>query len=331
MIPKVGRDPTDPKSYCPISLLNQDYKLFTALLIGRLNKIITAYVHQDQAGFIPGRDILDNVYRTLEVIHYCKAQKMESTLLLSLDVEKAFDRIEHGFILSLLQRMNFGRKFLTALQTIYESPSASVKVNGHISTNFKITRGTYQGCPFSPLLFVLLIEPLAEALRRAENFKGIQIGQKMHTLSLFADNMVLYVSEPKTSLITINEVLEAFCKVFGLNDNIDKSMIFPIQPSPTLECYIKWNLPFLWVTDHWRYLGVQISLDFTQFSQLNLEKVDGTVQATLKLWDKKMLSWFDLLQPWGSQNIYFCLEITSKLLQKWQKSLLDFIWQYSLD
>lgn len=103
VISKSGRDLADPKSYRPISLLNQDYKLFTGLLAARLNKIIAAYIHQDQAGFIPGRNILDNVFQTLEIIYHCRAQKEKPALLLPLDVEKAFDSVEHGYLLTLLK------------------------------------------------------------------------------------------------------------------------------------------------------------------------------------------------------------------------------------
>lgn len=191
VIPKEGRDPADPRSYRPISLLNQDHKLFTAILTGRLNKIIAEYIGRDQAGFIPGRNILDNVLRTLEVIHYCKARKEDPSLILSLDVEKAFDRVEHSYIVTLLKHMKFGSKFLAALQAIYASPKASVKVNGHLSDSFPVTRGTRQGCPLSPLLFALAIEPLAEALRTEKGVRGIRIGQTRHVLSLFAEDMVL--------------------------------------------------------------------------------------------------------------------------------------------
>lgn len=153
VILKTGRDPTDPKSYRPISLLNKDYKVFTALLTARLNKIVPEYVHRDQGGFIPGKNILDNVYRTLEVIHHCKTQGADSALLLSLDMEKAFDRVEHEYILSLLHRMNFGPYFTTAIRALYTTPTASVRMNGLQSGTFPVSRGTRQGCPLAPLLF----------------------------------------------------------------------------------------------------------------------------------------------------------------------------------
>lgn len=82
VIPKKGREMLDPKSYRPISLLNQDYKIFTALLAKRLNSIIGNYIHPDQSGFIPARDITDNVYKTLNIIHYCSTYAKDPSLIL---------------------------------------------------------------------------------------------------------------------------------------------------------------------------------------------------------------------------------------------------------
>lgn len=188
------RDPLDVQSYRPISLLNQDYKIFTALLTKRLNRIIGIYIHPDQSGFIPNRDIMDNVFRALELVHYSRNKPTCSSIILSLDIEKAFDRIEHDFLLDLLSHMKFGPKFQTALWTIYVASTATVGVNGHSSQHFGIARGTPQGCPLFPLLFALAVEPLAEALRHSAQYSGIPVGAQVHKLSRFADNMALYMT-----------------------------------------------------------------------------------------------------------------------------------------
>lgn len=130
VLPKKDRDPLETKSYRPISLLNQDYKIFTAILKKCLNQIIGSYIHQDESGFVPNRDITDNVYRMLELIHYGRLHRQQTSLILSLDIEKSFDRVEHPFLLSLLDHMGFGMKFTTALKTISMSPITKVKVNG---------------------------------------------------------------------------------------------------------------------------------------------------------------------------------------------------------
>lgn len=210
VIPKTGRDQLVPKSYCPISLLNQDYKVFTALLAKHLNKIVPRYIDPDQTGFIPFRDIMDNVFKMLGVIHYCKSQNMSPSLVLSLDIEKAFDCVESPYIFQILKHMSFGSKFQTAIQAIYKQPSARVRVNGLLSSSFKISRGTRQGCPLSPLLFVLAMEPLAETLRASQEYQGVKIGNQHVKLNLFSDNMVLFVTDPLNSLQDIENILDRF-------------------------------------------------------------------------------------------------------------------------
>lgn len=86
--------------------------------------------------------------------------------------------------------MNFGPKFQMSLQVVYLRPQASVRINGMMSEHFDVLRGMRQGCPVSPLLFALAMEPLVEALQRSDGFQGIQIGKCSHKLSLFADNLV---------------------------------------------------------------------------------------------------------------------------------------------
>lgn len=90
---KKGRNLLDVRSYRPISLLNQDYKIFMALITRRLNKIIRQYVHSDQSGFIPDWNIMNNIFKTLEIIHHGRLRQDCSSIVLSLDIEKAFDSI----------------------------------------------------------------------------------------------------------------------------------------------------------------------------------------------------------------------------------------------
>lgn len=125
VIPKPGRDPLQPSSYRPISLLNQDYKLFSAILVNRLNQFIPNYIHSDQTGFIPKRNISENIGKTLNVLSPPKIHNIQ-LLLQSLDVEKAFDSLEPQYLLSLLRLMGFRHNFLKILQSLYQTHKAYV-------------------------------------------------------------------------------------------------------------------------------------------------------------------------------------------------------------
>lgn len=227
----------------------------------------------------------------MEILHYCKTNEVDSTAILSLDPEKALDRVEHSYILTLLNHMNFGPKFRTALQMAYQHSQAIVKVNGSMSSRFGISRGTRQGCPLSPLLFALAIEPLAEALRRKEDYRGIQIRKQEFKLSLFADDLVLYLKHPQPSLQCIEELLSKFQTVSGLNINMDKSLLYPICMKQTESDTLRASTKHKWVSHCWKYLGVQFPLNFKAFLKVNLETVDCSVTSTLRSWTDKQLSW----------------------------------------
>ncbi|XP_015272169.1 PREDICTED: epithelial chloride channel protein-like [Gekko japonicus] len=126
VIHKENKDPTSPSSYRPIALLNHDNKIFTTILANRLKTFISNYINPDQTGFIPGRQITDNIRRTLEIIiHRKKIQ--EEALILALDFEKAFDSVEPLYIVSLFKKMGFGGNFLRAIQAIYSSNTARIR------------------------------------------------------------------------------------------------------------------------------------------------------------------------------------------------------------
>lgn len=105
----------------------------------------------------------DNIWKAMELIYFCKRESKEA-IIMSLDFEKAFDSVEFKYINKLLVTMNFGNSFSNTMQAIYKHSVATVRANNLNSTKFGIHRGTRQGCPISPLLFALSIEPLANLI-----------------------------------------------------------------------------------------------------------------------------------------------------------------------
>lgn len=175
VIPKPGQEHTSPASYIPISLLNQDYKIFTALLAWRLKTIFLDYVHWDQTVFRLGRDITDNILKTLNLISSCAAMKIEASLL-SVNIEKEFDTLETSYLCAFLKHMNFSDRFLRVVQSIYATPFACVHINGLKLDYFALHRGIRQGCPLSPLHFAIALKPLAAEICHNPQIKGVQIG-----------------------------------------------------------------------------------------------------------------------------------------------------------
>ena len=142
----------DHKNWRPISLLNVDYKLCARFLAGRLLKVIATVVAPD-----PDRYIGENVAFLRDVVELTNEYKLPVALL-SLDQQKAFDRVDWRFLFVTLAKMDFGDNFIRWVRPLYTDVRSSVLVNGYTSRPFKPSRGGGgggQGCPLSPLLYVL--------------------------------------------------------------------------------------------------------------------------------------------------------------------------------
>lgn len=167
-------DRLDPKNWRPISLLNVDYKIASRAIAGRLLKVLSSAVDKDQTCGVPGRFIGENVAFLRDVVDYASLSGIECAIL-SLDQEKAFDRVDWGFLKATLVKMGFGPSFSGWIDLFYNGSQSAANVNGHISSFFSLSRGVRQGCPLSPLLYVLVAEVLACNIRCHLNISGLTL------------------------------------------------------------------------------------------------------------------------------------------------------------
>lgn len=188
---KKGKDPLDCSSFRPISLICGDVKLYAKVLAIRLETVIGKLINFDQTGFMKGRVASDNVRRFLHIIDASDAMD-DDCAVLSLDAHKAFDRQEWSYLWVVLERFGFGPKFISMIRTLYGQVTASVLTGTYQSQAFSLHRGTRQGCPLSPLLFALSLEPLAQSIRESSSISPITIDQSKHYISLYADDCLLF-------------------------------------------------------------------------------------------------------------------------------------------
>lgn len=206
LIPKQGKSPEEPSSYRPISLQCMENKILAKLLAKRLDSILPTIIGPDQTGFVQGRHSYTNVSRLLGVIQYAKNKPLDS-MVVSLDAEKAFDRIKWKYMFNVLKRFSLGSIFISWVKLLYTSPQAMVMANGLTSPRFTLGHGTRQGCPLSPLLFSIAIEPLAEAIRTHPQVNGINNGKMEHVISLYTDDILLFLGKPRQSIPAVQETI----------------------------------------------------------------------------------------------------------------------------
>ncbi|CAI5771635.1 Hypothetical predicted protein [Podarcis lilfordi] len=150
LIPKKEVDTMEVKNYRPISLLNNDYKLFADIMAERLKKVLINKIHGDQTGFLPGRQSRDNVRNLIDIIEYLDMKIDRKAALVFIDAEKAFDNVSWNFLKKALERMGIGEKFRRGIEAIYKEQKAKLVINNNTTEYFNIYKGTRQGCPCPP-------------------------------------------------------------------------------------------------------------------------------------------------------------------------------------
>ena len=148
-------------------------------------------------GFIPGMRGFFNIHKSINVIHHINRLKDKNHMIISIDSEKGFDKIKHPFMIKTLQKAGIEGTYLNIIKAIYDKSTANTILNGEKLKAFPLKSGTRQGCPLSPLLLNIVLELLVTAIREEKEIKGIQIGKEEVKLSLFADDMILYIENPK--------------------------------------------------------------------------------------------------------------------------------------
>lgn len=179
LVLKKGKLTDAPGSYRPISLIDVDSKIFSKVLATRLKGYLTSLIKDDQSGFIKNRVSQVNMRRLLNTIQYSRDSQNKG-LIISLDAEKAYNRIEWFYLFSALESFGLGGDFIKLVKLLYHSLRVSVIVNGMQSSEFVLSRSNRQGDPMSPLIFDLAVEPLAEAIRSHDNISGIKIGHSIY-------------------------------------------------------------------------------------------------------------------------------------------------------
>ena len=183
--------------------------------------------------------------------------------------------------------------YLKIIKAINDKPTASIILNGQKLKAFPLKIGTRQGWPLSQLLFNTVLEVLARAIRQEKEIKGIQLGKEEAKLSLFADDMIVYLDDPIVSAQTLLKLLSNFSKVSRYKINVQKSQAFLYTSNRQTESQIKSELPFTTATKRIKHLGIQLKKDVNDPFKENYKPLLSEIREDTNRWKNIPCSWLE--------------------------------------
>ena len=319
------------ENWRPLSLTNADYKILAKMLASRIQKIITEIIHSDQCGFIKGRDI-SNLLRQVDDLLENNKNETNEHIILAIDYRKAFDTVRTDFIIKCLNLFGFGAYIIQWINILLLNRTFCIKNGGHISKDYKMERGVRQGCPLSPLLFIISIELLGISVRQSENIKGITIRVRhfpvTHKIKQYADDTTFILN----GLIDFREVLskiKEFSNISGLYLNKNKTYAMRIGESAVK---IK-DFQGVKFVDRIKLLGIYFSnSNAARDIEDNWIGRIERLEQKLSLWARRKLTLLGkvtVIKTFGlSQFIYVMKSIGLKkeVLQRINKIIFSFLW-----
>lgn len=332
LIPKKVHEGTVRKvtDYRPITLCNVDYKVYAKVLASRLQCVMGKLVGQHQTCAIKGRSIQTNIH-VLRTILDDSRTGGNQVAALQVDLAKAFDRVNHTFLFTVLQEMGIGQSFLDRVKLCYNSVATKLIVNNQCTGAVPLRSSVRQGCPLSPLLFDIYLEPLCQRIIRNENIKGYTLtGTEVKVLA-YADDLAILVADKK-SVTTVFEEIDQYCKASGAKINKDKSVGIWGGVWGTTPVQFE---GIRWQTMPTTYLGVP--LEYSANTNVMWRELATKVRRHANIWKQRRLSIF---QRADVCNVFFVgkliyllhvLQCSRTNIQVFQRIFAVFIWNSSFE
>lgn len=221
------------QQYRPICLLNVIYKIFTKVLMMRLETIMRKIINKSQNAFIKGRNIMDGIMCLHEILHDTKLRK-ENGVVLKLDFEKAYDKISWKFLKRCFEQRGFDKRWCDWIWAVMTSGTLNVKVNDFLGPYFMCGKGVRQGDPLSPLLFNMTADVLAKMITIAQEnnlITGLAVDYVEHGVAVlqYADDTILCLKDEVEVARNTKLLLYLFEEMSGLKINFDKSEVVMVK------------------------------------------------------------------------------------------------------
>ena len=318
-------DRLDMKNWRPITLLCVDYKIAAKAIANRLLAVLHLVIHTDQSCGVPGRNPNENSWLLKDIVYHAKTNNIGAAVL-SLDQEKAFNLLEWSYLHCVLERMNFGVSFRQWVSIFYSQIFSSILINGEQIQAFKVTCGVRQGCPLSPLLYIIIAETVACAIRASPLIDGYLLpnGQRAKICQYADDTSIIVRSD--NSLREVFSIFDRYELGSGARLNVSKSHGLLIGSWKT-----RTDMPFPldWSNEAITVLGSRLSNDGEERWEKKIQALDtvfaGWKSHTLSFHGRALIANTLSLSMFWYLLSFACLPV-SRLKQINAKVFL-FVWQ----
>jgi len=266
----------------PISLINYDAKLLSKAFAERLKSVLPFLIKHDQTAYVANRFLGESVRLISDILEMSKKLKVEG-FLLTMDIEKAFDSVDHPFLIAALDSMNIAPEFIDWIKVLLKDQESCV-FNGGVSTGyFPLSRGSRQGDPISAYLFIIVMEIFFTMVRDNENVIGLEILVFRYLLTVYADDAT-FIIKNESSAIEIFNTFDIFSEFSGLNANKSKCEIAGIDVKNGVQTAlleiknVKLNEDFIII------LGVNFSLNDVIYKEKNFIETIKNIENLLAIW-----------------------------------------------
>ena len=332
LLPKPRKDARYIKNKRGLTLLNVDYKILAKALDNRLRLTLPSIISPDQNGFIKNRSICMNLRKNLDVIQYCKDEKV-AALILSIDMNKCFDRVSYSAIFGALDYYNYGPSFIKWVKLFYNQFSVCTQNFGELSEFFEKGRSINQGCIISPGIFLLTSEILASKLKLNNKIKGIKINNMEYLISQFADDMDIYIPYDK---VILNEVLDSLADIethTGLQVSYDKTSLYRIGSIADSQAKLYTKRKINWQNGSINTLGVDLYNNQDDLHN-NYDKLIQKIECVAESWYYRNLTWIGkilVVNALMNSMFVYRMQILPMLrphqCQKVDEIILKFLWK----
>lgn len=266
----------------PISMLNCDYKLFTKILMNRLQPLLPNLIGPGQAACITEKSCVTNIKLLRNLSIKATQSKRIKVLLVSLDLDKAFDRVDHNFLWLVLEKFGFPQCFVTCIRNLYKRSSSKILFNGFLTRNISVRSSVRQGCPLSMSLFVLYIEPLIRMLY--DNVQGVLIDNSFIKVIVYADDINILIRN-NHEFDKALELINYFSIYAKIKLNIKKSAYMRLN-----NCYSGPHL--LKEVRSLKILGIDIHDSFKGTVDQNYSSIIQKIKYLVVIHQKRFLNVF---------------------------------------